>query len=470
MGSIALAIVLAVVALVMGFIKIDPLFARIKKIVIPTLFVVSGVVGAFGAIAYNDAGYCQHIRTIFGNESSACKTGWYFEGWGTSTTWPHFITVAHTNDDTGENTSTVFQGSISPPYAVRLSDNWNGQVAQTTRFGIPQDSEQFIKMAQDFRSPERLISTTLRPAVTASLDSTANLYSMEEYYAGGQRDAFKTDFRDAVIKGRARVRQVQQYGDYDVRGANSAAANDLETTDDGDSVGTTAIRRVVMTKVLDIDGNPIREEHGFMAYGVTVTSAILENLDPDDLFEEQIQARKDAASRRIVAQEERREQEEQRLLAIQRGQTQIATRQAEAEVEQIEKTTDAETDRQLAVIQATQLKEEAAIARDTSAIDLERARIEAETQTTLADAEAYERSVIIEADNALQQKLDAWVEIQHAWADAAANINVPSTVFSMGGGEGGTTGNFSSVEAFMAILTANAAQSIDLDPAISTDE
>lgn len=462
MGSLAFGVLLLFATAVLTFVPFQPALNAVKKAVM-TAGVLGGLaVAGFGAMSYNDAGYCQHIRTITGQESSTCKTGWYFLGWGASTPWPHFITVAHTMDPDAEGSS------LSGPYPVRLADNWNGVVTQTTRFGIPQDNEQFIKMARDFRSPERLITTTLRPAVTASLDSTANLFSMEEYYAGGKRDAFKTEFRDAVVKGRAKVRQVSSFVQSMGVTDPDARANDLDTTSDGASVGEKRQRRIIMQKVL-VNGNEVREVHGYSKYGIVVSSAILENLDPDDRFEEQIQARKDAASRRIVAQEERREQEEQRLLAIQRGKTDVATRQAKAEVEQIEMTTNAETKRQLAVIAANLLKEEAEIAKQTAEINLEKARVEAETKQTLADANAYEKRVILEADNALQQKLDAWVEISRAWAESAAQINVPETVFMMGGDTEGevTTGNYGSVEAFMSLMTVNAARQLDLDPSVA---
>ena len=156
------------------------------------------------------------------------------------------------------------------------------------------------------------------------------------------------------------------------------------------------------------------------------------------------------------------------MLAIQRGQTDIATRQAEAEVNQIEQTTNAETQRQLAVIAAEQRREEADIARQTAEIALETARIEAETQQTLADAQAYERRVILEADNALSQRLEAWVTAQQYWAEAAAEINVPTTVFAGGGGD--ATGNaLGTVEQFMQIMTANAAQEIGLNTQITIE-
>ena len=463
MTSLILGAFLALVGFALYFVKVDNAFSKMKNFGATIAIGIGTLIAGFGGVGYNDAGFCQHIRTVMGTESSTCNTGWYFLGWGTSTEWPHFITVAHTTDPSAEGSS------IDGPYPVRLADNWNGDVTQSTRFGIPQDNEQFLKMARDFRSPERLITTTLRPAVTSSLDSVANLFTMEEYYAGGKRDQFKTEYRDAVIKGRAEVRQVTT-----TRGIAAARstvdANSLDGVESASDIDTSGVRRTIMEKVLR-NGQEVRQPHGYMSYGITAPSAIIENLDPDNRFEEQIQARKDAASRRIVAQEERKEQEEQRLLAIQRGETQIATRQAEAQVVQIERTTNAETERQLAVIDANRLREQAAIRAETALIQLEQARTDAESRQVSADAEAYEKRVLLEADNALEAKLSALVKIQEAWAHAAADINVPNTVFTMGGsGSDSTTGNFASVEAFMALLTANAANQLDVDTSVAASE
>lgn len=434
--------------------------------------IASGVLGALGivimglgAFSYNDSGYCQHIRTIFGTETSTCVTGWYFVGWGKSTAWPHEITVAHTMDATGESTFTAFTGSIMEPYRVRLADNWVGDVTQTTRFAIPQDNEQFIEMVRKFRSPERLINTTLRPAVTASLDSVANMFTMEEYYAGGKRDQFKSEYKDAVEKGRARVRQTS----FNEAGVNitRTAPSDSAVAQDTSDVGDTEVRKIVMEKIVDGDGNVVRVAHDYPEHGIIVSSAILENLDPDDVFEQQIQARKEAASRRIVAREQRLEQEEQRLLAIQEGETNIARRQAAAKVEQIQRTTDAETEKRLALIDAEKMREEAEIARQTAEIQLERARIDAESVTVSADAEAYAKEAILEADGALAQKLEAWVQAQRVWADAASKINVPTTVIA-GGSDGGTAGSaLGTVDQFMQMLMVKTARDLQVDPTIS---
>lgn len=430
---------------------------RLKTAVTSIFAAVSVVVLALGAFQYNDAGYLQHVRTIAGTEAAVTKTGWYFEGWGASTSWPRFVTIANTNSMVADGSS------VNGPYRVRLADNWTGDVTQSTRFKLPTDPDLFKEMAKTFRSPERLITTTLAPAVNASIDSVANMFTMEEYYSGGKRDQFKSEFEDAVKKGRARVIQVSLNQAGGVIPSRAAANDDVNAANTAD-VGDTDVRRIIMEKVQDDEtGEIIRSEHAYLQYGITADTAILENIDPDDEYERQINERKQAASRRVVAREQRLEQEEQRLLAIQSGQTEIAKRQASAQVEQIEKTTNAETEKQLALIVASRMQEEAAIARETAAINLERARIDAEAVTVEADAEAYAKEAILLADGALAQKLEAWVAAQTVWADAASKINVPSTVFSNGGGDG-TSGNaFTTVDQYMQMMTMKAARDLQVD-------
>lgn len=448
-----LAIVLAVLMLVIQVVPASALgrFRPFRPSIQIGFAVGVVLLTGFSAFKYNDAGYCQHVRTIFGTEMNKCDIGWYFAGWGSTTEWPHYITIAHTNDREAGGSS------LTAPYTVRMADNWSGRVTQTTRFGIPQDEPQFLKMARDFRSPERLITSTLKPAVTASMDSVANLFTMEEYYAGGKRDEFKTEFRFAVTRGRAEVERIEIVSggpDLNRRTAPSSSqlADDTAETGGSDRLLVKTIRK------LDSQGNEIRVPHGFMEYGIVVSTAILQNLDPDDRFEEQIQARKDAAARRAVAKEKRLEEEENRLFVQAKAEREIAERQGQARVEQIEKTTDAETAKRLALIEADKLREEAKIARETASVKLETAKIDAESRQVAADAEAYEKKAILLADNALQAKLEAYVEVNKVWADAFAKRNVPTTVM---GGEGGDT-DFDTSD-FMSLLGVKAARDLALD-------
>ena len=71
---------------------------------------------------------------------------------------------------------------------------------------------------------------------------------------------------------------------------------------------------------------------------------------------------------------------------------------------QIEQTTNAETEKQLAITSANKLKEQAEIDRERSVILLEKAEIDAEAVKVAADAEACAKAAVLEADNALAQK------------------------------------------------------------------
>ena len=463
MITIITAGLLVVLAIALKFITLPSGWISSTKIILVPVMALSGIlIGGLGAISYNDAGYCQHVRTIFGNETSTCDTGWYFSGWGSSTAWPYFITVAHTLEPDAEGSA------ISGPYNVRMSDNWTGDVYQTTRFGIPQDQEQFLKMARDFRSPERLITTTLRPSVTAAIDTVANMFTMEQYFSGQMRDQFKIEFKDTLMKGQPKVQLVPKVIDALNADPSGAAASDTANAADTSDVGATTVTIMVAEKVLDTTGKEIRTVPEYLQYGILVSQSILEKIEADPAFEEQQKKRKDAVSRRVIAKEQRLEQEEQRLLRIAEGDTEIAKRQAEAKTEQIQQTTEAETEKKLAITAAERVREEARVAKETAGINLERARIDAETVRVAADAAAYEKRVILEADGALAQKLAAWTEAQTVWADAASKINVPSTVIAGGNGSGNSGSALGTVESFMNMLMVKTAKDLSVDTTITT--
>lgn len=151
------------------------------------------------------------------------------------------------------------------------------------------------------------------------------------------------------------------------------------------------------------------------------------------------------------------------MLAIQTGETNVAKRQAEAKVQQIEKTTNAETAKQLSLIEATRQKEEATIQRETAKIFLEKAKIDAQSVQVAADAQAYEKEVILKADNALAQKLAAEIEIQKVWAEAFANRKVPQYVFGSGGDGKTPTGSDSEAKLFMQLMSMDAAKRLSYD-------
>ena len=69
--------------------------------------------------------------------------------------------------------------------------------------------------------------------------------------------------------------------------------------------------------------------------------------------------------------------------------------------------------------------------------------------------------MILQADNALAQKLDAEIQIQRIWAESFAKRAVPQYVF---GANGNTpTGSDSEARMFMQMLTMDAAKRLSYD-------
>jgi hypothetical protein len=92
-------------------------------------------------------------------------------------------------------------------------------------------------------------------------------------------------------------------------------------------------------------------------------------------------------------------------------------------------------------------------------IAYEGAILEAKKIKELADAQAYARKMIMQADGALEMKLNAQVEVQKAWAEAFSKYTgavVPQ--FQTGGGPA-ANGAIS----FMDIMTAKTARDFAVD-------
>jgi len=81
------------------------------------------------------------------------------------------------------------------------------------------------------------------------------------------------------------------------------------------------------------------------------------------------------------------------ILAIARGDREVAERQAAMKVDQVEATTKAETRKKETLIEAKRRKQEAEIQEETSKILLSKAKIDAEAVMVAAKRLNYERSL-----------------------------------------------------------------------------
>lgn len=317
-----------------------------------------------------------------------------------------------------------------------MADNWSGKISQTTRFSIPHDREQFLRLAKIFPSPERLKNAILRPAVNASMDAVASAFSMEGYYSEGKRDEFKNAFQQTIRTG------IERSG-------KSVTAFAASTHKDNNLVHGARMNN--------------RLQHAFQRYGITVDLAVMHKLLPDSTYVSHIKDRKYATNKRILAKEKRMAEEEQRLLTIARQEIEIARQKTDALVDQAKRTTNAETEKIISRINAESVMQTAEIAINTAKLEFERARVDAETRKISAQSNAFERKAYITADGALNKKLEAYVTTNKAWADAFAKRAVPSAI--LGSGPSSTSND---AKLLMDIVNAKAAEDLNLDTTIKT--
>ncbi len=435
-----------------------------------TIMLILFSIGTFHkAFFYAEPGYIYHVRTITGQERVVDAVGYSLFLFGRINAWKKAMTVLA--DETTANGINAEEGaqntaSVSlPPEKIMFLDQVDARVEATVRYKLPTDSETFLKMAHEYRTPENLLRVALIPAFQETIRATGFLMSAEEYYSGSSTELMNE------------FEQQMQYGIYLVKRTEVLKQNIRKQTSEADASSTKNAKEFgeqnkVIFKVLkqyDDEGNIIKKEQKFTLYGISVHEARITGLEPNAKFVERMQLKQKASADRAIAREQRIQEEEQKLLVVSRGEREVAERQAAMKVEQIEMTTKAETDKKQTLIVANKQKEQARIQEQTAKILLEKAKIDAEAVKVAADAQAYKKKEILTADNALAQKLDAEIEIQKVWADAYSKRKVPMYVF--GGNSASTpTGGDSEVKTFMQLMTVDAAKRLSYNRDINSSK
>lgn len=426
---------------------------NIKKIGIIVVVVIALLAGGFNSMfVYNEAGYQTHIRTIGGTESVATDIGYHWKGFGRATAWKQAQTIQFVAGDKleGDDVSGAVQG-----YRIVFLGNVDGVVEASTRFRLPQ-GDQFLKIAQEYRTPENFQATALTPAIKETLQATASLMSADDYFAGA-RSEFGNEFENQLRQG-IYVTKRKEVERKVVRSRNEGNAL---LTGAGEDEGSNRVE-FVTEKVVDKDGKPVRKVQQFVTMGVDVVEARITNVDPNPQYKQRMQKVQQALAELAIARQDRLKEEEQKLLVTARGEKEVEQKRQETLRDQIEQTTKAQTDKKLAIISAEREKESAEIARLTSIELLEKAKIDAQATKTLADAEAYAKEAVIKADGALDKKLAAYVEVQKAFAEAFSKAPVPSV--NMAGT--GNTGRGGEAQDFLSLLTVKAAKDLQLDMSV----
>ena len=432
----------------------------IKYVGAPLLVAAAGFATFNGVFFYNEAGFATHVRTIFGEEKIVDDVGYATKWFGRATPWKKALSVqsvlteALEIDDTSDNDSL---GATIEAFPIVFLGNVDAKVESSARFRLP-SGDQFLKIAQEYRNPENFIKTALVPAIKETLQATASLMSADDYYAGA-RSEFAAEFENQLNDGLYLIKRKEIRGP---RGHLPSQTAILQAGTEQGNFGDNNASQFVTEKVMDSKGIPVRKQQQFRKYGVEVVEARITNVDPNPQYKQRMVKVQQALAELAVARQNRLKEEEEKLLVTARGEKEVEARRQETLRDQIEQTTQAETEKQLAVINAEREKQRAEIEKQTAELLRDKASITAQATKITADAEAYARKAVIEADGALQPKLDALVQINKVWAEAASQAPVPGVMMG-GSGNGASASRQDEIGQLMGILATKAARDLSLD-------
>lgn len=349
-----------------------------------------------------------------------------------------------------------------PGYLVQFNDGGHGTIKGSIQCDLPSDHKLLTELHRKFPSQEQVENGLIRTATQGALYLVGPLMSSRESYAEKKNDLIRY-VTDMVENGPYRTRQVHQW------------VKDPVTNQDKEITAAEI--------VMDKNGNPERQEpSAIKTFGINCYQFTINKIDYDSIVDAQIKQQQQItmnvqtsiADKVLAEQKAQTAEANGRASATEakwRQETIKATEVTKAEQERQVQLIQADRDKQVQLTNANRDKEvaETLASQRLAVAQLDKQAAEQKKQelTLLGEGQAAQKKLILQADGALQQKLDAYIKVNENYANALRNAHiVPNVVM---GGNGQQT---ASATDFMSLLAVKAAKDLSLDmsvPAIPTD-
>ena len=377
--------------------------------------------------SWNDAGNRTVVEQAGGKQFVEFRPGIFYAGFfAKETEWPNQISVTY--QDSVPDVSLKDNGIEIGRIKIMFNDGTTADVKGIAQFVLPPDEKDMILIHNTHRTPQSLVTKRLATFTKECLQSSAQSMSSDKHYGGG-RAQMSQDFLDQLRNG-VYISQTEEKIVYD-------------------SVEKERKRLYITSVRKDAQGMPMRKTSAIKEYEITVADASIIDTDYATVVDQKLGKIIEAATRSAVSRQELMTAQQQTLTAKAKGEQALVEIEYQQKQEQTKQVVEAQTKVEVA-------KQD----RDQQRIAAEAANFEKQKRVTIADAEAYEKRTSIQANNGLEQKLNAYIEVQKAWADGFSKYqgNIVPTIQS------GATGNGANgATAFMEIMGAKAARDLALD-------
>jgi regulator of protease activity HflC (stomatin/prohibitin superfamily) len=308
---------------------------------------------------------------------------------------------------------------------MRFNDGAHATLSGSISWELPLAQDKLTALHMTYGSQEALEQQLVRTVVEKSIYMTGPLMSSAESYAA-RRNELLNDIEDQISHGVYRT----ESHDEEVQDPMTGAKKMVKVVDvvkDSRAVNGAARN----------EPSPI-EEFGIRTYNLSINDVIY-----DPSVETQIQKQQEATMQVQTAIVNARTAEQDAITAEKKGEAAAAEAKWKQEVIKAQAVTEGE--QKLAV----------------AALDAKAAEQEKLAKITRGEGEAKSRQLVMEADGALDKKLDAYIKVNELYADAIGKYQgawVPSVVM---GGQSSVSGG--GAMDLIQLLTAKAARDLGLD-------
>ena len=330
---------------------------------------------------------------------------------------------------------------------TRFNDGAHGYISGSIRFDYPTDEVSFIDLYKTYRTHEAVEKQLVGQCMIKAIYMTGPLMSSKESYSN-RRNELINDIEDQAINGVYKTSTTQ-----------------VEIEDP-----ITQTKKWVNAVKIDIDpktGQALRQESSpLIRFGLKPYNLNINEIKYDPTVEAQISAQQGAIMQVQTAMAKAKEAEQEKLTTIAKGEANAAAAKWEQEVIKARAITAAE---QEAAVQKTNAERDKMVAETNATQRLNVAKLEhaaaeetKQRDIALGEGQAKAKELAMQANGALEQKLDAWVKAQTAWAEGLSKYHgaiTPAVVTGVGGN--GTASN--GFEQFMSLLGAKTARDLALE-------
>ncbi len=363
----------------------------------------------------------QLVENLDGTLNVYTEPGWKWQGFGKVTT--------YARRDQFSFSSSKDQGKTADEsISTRFNDGGHGNISGTVNWQMPLKPELVISLHKDFGSTAAIEQQLIRPSLQKVIYNVGPTMSSTESSAE-KRPEIPKYVDDQLVHGPYLTKTVQ-------------------TTQKDPITGTDKQVAVVQIAMND-KGQPLRESKSQITeYGLQLQPVSINDIKYDAVVETQIKERQNATTQVQISIANAKKAEQEAITTAKQGEANAAKAKWDQETLNAKEIALAEkglTVAKLAAQTAEQFKRE---------------------QTLVGEGEAARKRLVMEANGALDTKLQAYIEVNKAYASAIENAapGAWSPQVVMGGNGSNTGGN---ATALVDMLAAKTARELGIDMSVT---